>query len=202
VEGWSIPEIPPVPELRNILTKWTEEIGADRLYEKLTILDPEAARVNDPQNVRRTIRALEVIFTTGVRFSTLRKREDSSFRFFVIGLSLERKQLYERIDARINQMINQGLVEEVGKLLSSGYTPDLSPMSAIGYREICEFLDGKITFQEAVALMKRNTRNFVRRQANWFKAGDPFIHWYAVLPDPTDAIIKDFNDWKEASLGI
>jgi tRNA dimethylallyltransferase len=134
-----------------------------------------------------------------------------AFRTFGLGVSgtiaVEQDSVRLAADLPLAAMVFKGAIEkrvreEVGKLLSSGYTPDLSPMSAIGYREICEFLDGKITFQEAVALMKRNTRNFVRRQANWFKAGDPFIHWYAVLPDPTDAIIKDFNDWKEASLGI
>jgi tRNA dimethylallyltransferase len=178
VEGWAPPSLTPNHRLRTALEKWTEEIGADSLHEKLAVLDPQAAMIIDARNVRRTIRALEVIFGTGKRFSEQRTKSTSPFGVLMIGLTRPRQELYQRIDQRIDRMIREGFVDEVKSLLSKGYSPDLPSLSAIGYREVIAFLQGKISLEEAKILMRRQTRQFVRRQANWFKPRDPLIHWF------------------------
>jgi tRNA dimethylallyltransferase len=108
---------------------------------------------------------------------------------------MPRPQLYARIDARIDTMISAGLVEEVESLLDEGYSPDLPALSAIGYQEIVGHILGWITLDEAVARIKRRTRQFVRRQANWFKEGDPQIHWFEVGPLVIDEMEKVIRDW-------
>ncbi len=177
IEGWRIPSQRPDFELRHALHHWAEEIGAEGLHKRLEGLDPDAAGQIDYRNLRRTIRALEVILKTGERFSDLRRKQECPYDPIILGIDRPRDELYDRIDQRIEQMLNNGLVEEVRALLHSGYSPDLSTMSAIGYGEIIKYLQGEITYDEAVTLIKRNTRTFVRRQANWFKPDDPRIHW-------------------------
>jgi len=185
-EGWDIPEVKPDHHLREALQRWAEEIGPFELYNRLSILDPSAVEKIDPQNVRRSIRALEVIFHTGKPFSAQRQRSGSPYLPMILGLTRPRSELYARIDARIQEMIETGLVEEVRCLLDNEYSPDLPPFSAIGYRQIIDYLQGEISMEEAVLLMKRLTRQYVRRQANWFKADDPNIRWFQVVPDVVD----------------
>ena len=178
IQGWEIPEYPPNPQLREALTNWATQVGAESIHSFLAILDHEAAQSIMVSNVRRTIRALEVIFQSGQRFSSQRGKKGSTHSLLKIGLTLPRSNLYDRIDRRIDDMIAGGLVGEVQKLLSQGYTPQLPSFSAIGYREISRHLAGEISLDEAILLMKRNTRTYVRRQANWFKLSDPTIRWF------------------------
>jgi tRNA dimethylallyltransferase len=180
LEGWQVPESVPDLRLRAALERWAEEISAQGLHDRLAILDPIAAGQIDFRNIRRTVRALEVILRTGKRFSTQRRRGGSSYRTLVFGLTRSRAELYERIDARIEAMFEAGLVSEVQVLLDKCYSPDLPTLSAIGYREVIDHLQGEISLEEAVVRMKRNTRQFVRRQANWFKEDDPEISWFKV----------------------
>jgi len=147
------------------------------------VLDPEAAAQIDYRNTRRVVRALEVIFKTGERFSDLRRKQACPYDPIILGIDRSREELYERVDQRIEEMLDSGLVEEVRGLLEAGYSPDLSTMSAIGYGEIIQYLQGEITYKEAVILIKRNTRTFVRRQANWFKPDDPRITWFIADDD-------------------
>lgn len=177
-EGWLIPEVKADPLLRKILEKWAAEISATGLHKRLAILDPRAAQTIDPRNIRRTIRALEVIFTTGKRFSTQRKRITTPFQILQIGLTRPRHELYDRVDQRIEVMLQSGLSEEVNHLLQQGYSSDLPTMSAIGYFEISKVIHDKMMIDEAIKLMKRRTRVLIRRQANWFKLDDPEIHWF------------------------
>jgi tRNA dimethylallyltransferase len=195
LQGWSPPKLQPHPQLRSVLEQIGHERGKLALYQELEGIDPQAAEAIEWQNLRRTIRALEVILTTGEKFSAQRSRVESPYDAHVIGLTRNREELYQRIDLRIDQMISDGLVEEVQTLLNKGYSPEIPSMSAIGYREICEYLTGKITLGEAVAAIRKNTRTYVRRQANWFKPTDPTIHWYDISGNqdynlPTD-FIKD-----------
>jgi tRNA dimethylallyltransferase len=157
-----------------------EERGKEWLYEKLKSLDPDAATKIDPRNVRRTIRALEVILTTGRKFSEQRGQGESLYHLITIGLTRPRTELYARIDARIESMFAAGLLEEVKSLLAKGYSPGLPTMSAIGYRECVRVIQGQISVEQAKVEMRRATRTFVRRQGNWFKADDPHIQWFAV----------------------
>ncbi len=178
LQGWSPPTMEADLVMRAVLEDWANEIGPMEIHKKLAILDPIAAEKIDYRNVRRTIRALEVIFGSGQRFSEQRKVTESPYSFLILGLNRSRSSLYQRIDQRIDQMIRQGFIEEVADLLEKGYSPALPSMSAIGYREISAYLNHEITLDEAIRLIKQRTRNFVRRQANWFKTNDPQIHWF------------------------
>jgi tRNA dimethylallyltransferase len=152
--------------------------GPDWLHARLAALDPAAAESIDARNLRRTVRAMEVILSTGKRFSGQRRQSESPYQSLILGLNRPRAELYERIDARIEAMFTVGLLEEVRGLLERGYSPDLPTMSAIGYRQCVAVLQGRMSVEEAKAQMRRLTRVFVRRQANWFKADDPEIHWF------------------------
>lgn len=179
-EGWTPPEVIPNEQLRDELTRQKDENGIYWLHEKLKELDPVAAEKIDARNFRRTIRALEVIMTTGKKFSEQRGQIDSPYHLITIGLNRPRVELYARVDARIDSMFANGFLDEVKNLLASGYSPTLPTMSAIGYRECIQVLEGKLTLGEAKQAIRRMTRIFVRRQANWFKASDPNIYWYSV----------------------
>jgi tRNA dimethylallyltransferase len=180
IEGWQPPAVKPAPAVREALMAWADEIGGGALHDRLALLDPAAAQAIDPRNVRRTVRALEVILTTGERFSEQRRRLEPPAGMILIGLTCSRPELYERIDRRIEGMMAGGLVDEVQGLLAKGYSTDLPSMSAIGYQEIGRYLGGELTLDEAIVLMKRRTRQFVRRQNAWFKPADPRIHWFTV----------------------
>jgi tRNA dimethylallyltransferase len=188
VEGWQGPPVSPNPELREALEVWASQITPEGLHSRLASLDLQAAAGIDPSNLRRTVRALEVIFMSGKRFSEQRIHGNKRFRTLMIGLNRPRQELYQRIDQRIEKMFEAGFLIEVNDLLSRGFARDLPTMSAIGYKEIIEYLQGTISFEEAKARMRHQTRVFVRRQANWFKLNDPNIHWLlAVDPDSPNA---------------
>ena len=200
IQGWDLPKIEPDPGLRQALENWTAEIGSLGLHTRLASLDPSAAGKIDPRNRRRTIRALEVILRSGRLFSAQRSRKNSPYRLLLLGLIRPREELYARLDARLEAMLANGFVEEVQGLLARGYSPDLPALSAIGYREITAHLKGKITMEEAILQIKRATRIFVRRQANWFRAGapptgDPAIRWFQVGPGTLDEIYKVISSW-------
>lgn len=177
-EGWTPPEVTPNVKMRAALEALERQKGKEWLYAKLNSLDPEAAAAIDLRNVRRTIRALEVIFSTGRKFSEQRKRGESPYHLISIGLTRPREELYRRVDERIEKMFDDGLLHEVRGLLAKGYSPALPSMSAIGYRECVGVVQGSLTMEEAKAEMKRITRIFVRRQSNWFKESDPQIRWF------------------------
>jgi tRNA dimethylallyltransferase len=177
IEGWMPPDQPADTNLRDALENWAGEIGRVELHRKLAIIDSDAAQTIDPTNLRRTVRALEVIFSSGKRFSEQRRRRGSP-SVLQIGLYRPRPELYARIDARIETMVMVGLLEETRQLLAKGYSAKLPGLSAIGYREMIDVLEGRITLEEAIIFMKRKTREYVRRQANWFKLNDPNIHWF------------------------
>jgi tRNA dimethylallyltransferase len=179
-QGWTPPEVTADERLRGILEKLKEERGSDWLHARLKFLDPEAAGKIDSRNVRRTIRALEVILTTGRKFSEQRGQIDSPYHLITIGLTRPRPELYARVDQRIDAMFANGFVEEVKGLLAKGYSPTLPSMSAIGYRECVSVTQGLLTEDQAKVEMRRVTRIFVRRQANWFKESDPNIKWFTV----------------------
>ena len=175
---WMPPAQAPHPRLRAALEALAQARGRDWLHVRLSTLDPVAAERIDPRNSRRTIRALEVILVTGKRFSVQRGLGISPYRLLTIGLIRPRPELYARLDARIQAMFANGLLDEVQKLLEGGYSPDLPSLSAIGYRQCVAVLQGKMSREQAIIEIKRATRVFVRRQANWFKPDDPEIHWF------------------------
>jgi len=196
-EGWTPPEVKPDEHLRSELEKQKDENGIYWLHDKLKTLDPAAAEKIDARNFRRTIRALEVIMTTGKKFSELRGQVDSPYHLITIGLTRPRVELYARVDVRIEAMFANGFLDEVKGLLNSGYSPTLPTMSAIGYRECVEVLEGKIKVEEAKQLIGRATRVFVRRQANWFKESDPNILWFQVK----EGVIEEIQKYIQSHVG-
>jgi tRNA dimethylallyltransferase len=177
-QGWSPPPLAANPELRERLEGWAEEVGKNGLFERLQKLDPKAAEKMDSRNLRRTIRALEVIFSTGRLFSGQRRLIEPKYRLIQIGLMRTREELYTRIDQRIRQMLNAGWLKEIEGLLAAGYDEKIASMSAIGYAQLIEHLRGNIDLEEAIKLIKRSSRSYVRTQANWFKSDDPEINWF------------------------
>ncbi len=209
LEGWSVPRQAPDPLLRSALEAWAAEIGPYALHARLAVLDPSAAAIIDARNLRRTVRALEVIFGTGRRFSEQRTRAAAAggelggepggggrYHILTVGLRMDRPALFARIDARIEAMLAAGLVEEVRGLLAQGCDPHLPAFSAIGYREVLDYLGGLTSLPEAVMLMKHATHQYVRRQANWFKESDPQIHWFDSGPGAVDAIEAEIRAWQ------
>jgi tRNA dimethylallyltransferase len=188
-QGWQPPLVQPNEKLRRLLDALGRERGGACLHAWLQRLDPVAAQKIDARNVRRIVRALEVIFATGRMFSAQSTRGDSPVHLVIIGLRRQRKELYERIDNRIENMFSLGLLREVRELLSRGYSADLPAMSAIGYREAIRVIQGEINVEHAKIEMRRATRAFVRRQSNWFKESDPRIHWFdAAAPSTLDGV--------------
>lgn len=157
---------------RKELEAYAKEHGAEALHEKLAFVDPASAEMIHPNNIKRVIRALEFYEQTGKRISehneTQRQRE-SPYAFAYFVLTDDRAHLYERINRRVDQMIKEGLVNEVQALKDKGYTKQLVSMQGLGYKEILDYLDGNCTLEEAIYTIKRDTRHFAKRQLTWFK---------------------------------
>ena len=188
-EGWQVPAQQPDTRMRAALESWAAEIGGEELHRRLALLDPQAAHAIDWRNQRRTVRALEVIFNSGRPFSAQRTKGSLPYQYKLIGLKRDRTDLYARVDARIEGMLVDGFEMEVRALLDKGYSAEAPALSAIGYREMIEYVQGKISLEEAVLLIKRRTRVFVRRQANWFKESDARIRWFDAARVTGEAII-------------
>jgi tRNA dimethylallyltransferase len=178
-DGWRLPELPANEPLREALANWADEVGREGLHQRLRVLDPVAAEKMEPRNLRRTIRALEVIFMTGKRFSEQRQRVPLTYRVLQIGLTRPKPELLARIEQRVDAMMAAGFADEVRGLLAD-YPPDLRSFSAIGYPQLIAAQQGQCTMEEAVAEIKRLTKKFVRRQYTWFKPTDPQIHWLSI----------------------
>ncbi len=155
---------------KNIILKW-DKIGQQRMYDSLKRLDYDYSKIIHPNDKQRTLRALEVIIGTGKKYSSFlnknNKKED--FNYILIGINVERKSLYEIINNRVDQMIENGLVDEVKGLLKKGYSRNNPGLKAIGYKEIIDYLDGKNSLEEAVLSVKKNSRRYAKRQLTWFR---------------------------------
>jgi tRNA dimethylallyltransferase len=195
LEGWAPPSGAVDHALRRELEAYAAQHGAAGLHRRLQQVDPERAAALDPRNVRRVVRALEIFQLTGQRPSQLLAKRGPGFRPLWLGLTLSRPELYRRIDRRIRGMLEGGLIEEVGRLLERGIAPDHPNMSAIGYRQVAEYLAGQKTLAEAEAEMRRLTRRFVRRQANWFKPEDPRIHWFVADQQVLERMEAKVKEW-------
>ncbi len=180
LEGWRIPRVPPDLEFRHRLEERAAEAGPEALYQELVRVAPVAARGVDRQNLRRVIRALEVRRFTKTPFPQPQNKEAPPFTILVAGLTADRKELYSRIDLRVDEMIRQGLVEEVKRLVNKGYGLNLPAMSGIGYRQIGLYLKGELTLASAIPQIKSETHRFVRHQYNWFRLKDDRIKWFDI----------------------
>lgn len=178
------------PKTRERLMKEAAENGSGILYDRLKRVDPNTADRLHPNDTYRIIRALETIESTGRSISEHQQEHgfaDAPFNALKICLQIDRQKLYERIDKRVDMMIEEGLVDEVKKLLGMGYSADLKSMQSIGYRHISEFLEGRLPWDECVRTLKRDTRRFAKRQFTWFGA-DQQIQWYE--PDQLNEIAR------------
>ncbi|MGL4988246.1 MAG: tRNA (adenosine(37)-N6)-dimethylallyltransferase MiaA [Cetobacterium sp.] len=173
-----------------IREKLMQEDG-ERLFQILKEVDPESAENIHPNNKRRVERAVEVFYQTGEKFSILSKRniKGNNFKFLKIGLERDRKYLYERIDMRVDLMMKNGLLEEV-KYLYQKYGDILKKINIIGYTEIISYLNNEITIDEAKDLIKKNSRNYAKRQFTWFKNDQEYV-WYDLDILTQDEIILD-----------
>jgi len=196
LEGWLPPPAAPDDSIRRKHERFAAENGPRALHALLEAVDPQSAERIDPGNVRRVARALEIYELTGTPSSMQRRANPPDYPVLRLGLHLPRPELYSRIDERIDRMLERGLVEEVQALLDRGIELDHPPMSGIGYRQIGEYLSGEKTLEEAVSEMRRLTRQFVRRQANWFKADDPNIEWNEVSKDLPDLLTNRIQSWR------
>ena len=188
LEGFRAPHVPPNAALRERLEAQAKDEGHDALWERLREVDPVSAERIDPRNVRRVVRALEVTLESGVPFSQARRREQPPYSSLVIGLTLERAELYRRIDARVDAMIVAGWPGEVARLMAAGHSPGLPAMAAIGYSDMAEYVTGKLSLQWAGDAIKLATHRFARRQYSWFRHRDPRISWLdAASPDAFEA---------------
>ncbi len=168
-----MPEVAPRPRLRAAL----DALSTEDLSRWLGALDPVAAGRIDARNRRRVIRALEVTLVTGLPISVQQTKSPPPYRILQVGLTLSRALLYQRIDARVERMMVEGLVGETRDLLER-YGREVPAMSGLGYAQIAAYLCGETTLEEAVASIKRETRRLVRHQTNWFKPHDPDIIWF------------------------
>ena len=167
-------------EIRQDLQDEAARIGNEAMLERLRSVDPELAAALHPNNLVRIIRALEVYHLTGIPLSRYQREHAFAPRRYdalQIGISVDRGELYERIDDRVERMLADGLLGEVSALLAAGFGRDLKPMRSIGYKEAAAHLSGELSREEAVRLIKRDTRHYAKRQWTWFKA-DPDILWF------------------------
>ena len=194
LEGWEVPSVKPNPEFRKQLEEKAEREGWKCLYADLEKVDPLAAKAIMPTNVRRVIRALEIYKFSNIPASRQWRKKGTSFKYTIIGLTMERKTLYQTIDERVDLMIKEGLIDEVKDLLAMGYEIGLPSMSGIGYRQIAMYLEGKMSLEESIAQIKTETHRFARRQYTWFKLSDRRINWFDVSRDIKDNIYNFLKD--------
>lgn len=169
IEGLRIPEVPPNPALRQELEDLLQRQGRTALYEMLRSKDPATADVIDANNPRRLIRALEIVITTGRSKTELEGAEPPPYAILKVGLCRSRERLHDRIDRRVDRMIELGLVEETKSLIASGYAESLPAMTSLGYREIAAYLRGESTLGEASRQIKLETHRYLRHQDTWLR---------------------------------
>ena len=161
-----------LPIRKELEEKAAKVYGAAELYQKLSEVDPASAETIHPNNVKRVIRALEYYYETGQKISEHneeQKQKESPYCSAYFVLNDERSILYDRIDRRVDQMIHDGLVDEVSRLKEMGYTRELVSMQGLGYKELFPYLAGECSLEEAIYIIKRDTRHFAKRQLTWFR---------------------------------
>jgi tRNA dimethylallyltransferase len=190
LEGYSFPVAPADKELRQRL----EKEPLTTLSSRLSTIDPQAAAKIHPNDKKRIVRALEVYELTGIPISKIQQTRDSrqvTRDAMLIGLNLPREALYKKIDQRVDQMVEKGLIEEVEGLLAKGYTKGLPSFQALGYKEVVAYLNGKWSKEEMINELKKRTRIFARRQMTWFKRFKD-VKWFEPPVDST-AVLDYIN---------
>lgn len=175
LENLAIPRVKADPALRTQIESEVERDGLESVFKKLVALDPEAAYIVDPKNPRRVIRAMEVTLATGAPFTAQRRKHAPLFTNLTIGIDVAQDILRARIDKRVDEMMEAGLVDEARELVGK-YGAQASAFDAIGYREIISYLNGAVSLDQAVSDIKINTWHYAKRQITWFKKS-PSVCW-------------------------
>lgn len=186
-------------KIRDELNLMLLEKGKEYLYEELKKVDPESASKMSPEFHRRVLRALEVYYTTGKRISSLRANiPEREFDFIQFGLLIDRPLLYKRINNRVDEMIDKGLIDEVKKLRGKYDYKKINSLNTVGIKEVYKYLEGEYDYETAIKMLKQNTRRYAKRQMTWFRK-DKRIHW--IKEEETDSaaeiagnIYKQIND--------
>jgi tRNA dimethylallyltransferase len=185
------------PHVRESLKQEAKEKGADALYERLKKKDPRTAFRLHPHDLFRIIRALEVLDSTGVPISFYREQHRFGERPYLtlkVGLEVNREKLYHRVEKRVDQMLENGFLQEVKGLMEMGYGTELKPMQSLGYKQLVQFLLKEIGWDEAVRRIKRDTRHYAKRQLTWFKA-EPEVHWWDESADRQNIFLEIKSFW-------
>ena len=187
-----VEKIPADREIRHHLRRLKSVFGTVYLYEKLKSLDPDSAYRIHRNDYVRVERALEAYYLTGEKMSQLQEKhgfKENEYDVLKIGISQEREVLRKRIDERVDKMMEEGLLDEVRKLRRMGFGRDLKPMQSIGYKQMNQYLDGEITLERAIELIKRDTKRLAKRQMTWLRQ-DKDIHWHQ-LPEDRDKLMDE-----------
>lgn len=183
VDGYELGAVPGGDTaIRDRLHAEYQTLGAAALHQRLAQADPVSAARISPNDEKRLTRALEVLEVTGRPISGQSRAAESPFDVLLIGLIRERDEIYRRIEQRVDVMLEQGLVDEVQRLLNMGFGAGLKPMQGLGYRQLCQYLAGGITYDEAVELIKRDTRHFAKRQLTWWRRDERICWQQANVP--------------------
>lgn len=188
-------ETEPDYEYRDELREILEEEGSEFLYEKLQDQDRDMAEKIHKNNGQRIIRALEILKSGNKKGDNFRE-ENKDYNLIYIGLNIDRAKLYEKINQRVDKMIDLGLVDEVKNLLDEGLDKNSQSLKAIGYKEVISYLDGENDFDEMVDLIKKNSRHYAKRQLTWFRR-DKRIKWF---DRESDTILSDIENYIDSRL--
>jgi len=192
LEGLDIPKVAPDKDFRLEMRAFAGDFGNEKLYQKLLDIDPAAAEKLHPNDVFRVIRALEIHRGTGELPSKLQVLKEPNHKSVYFGLNAQNREfLYEKINLRTDVMLERGLIAEVEGLIAK-YGRDLQLLNTLGYKEICEYLSGETTLDEAREKIQKNTRNYAKRQLTWFRANEK-IKWYHIDTMKKDEIVQDIK---------
>lgn len=188
IDGYDLNKAAPADnELRQRLHDEYRELGREQLHRRLAEADPKAAARIAPNDEKRLVRALEVLALTGQPISAQGRAAEPPYDLLLVGLIRDRAELYRRIEQRVDIMLRDGLLAEVERLLALGYPASCKPMQGLGYRQMCQYLAGELGYDEAVALIKRDTRRFAKRQLTWWRR-DQRICWYQAGQPPAQLL--------------
>ena len=187
-------------DLRNEYMEKAKELGNEAIYKELESIDPISAKRLHINDIQRVIRALEIYKETGTPMSEYYKdfrKLKNDFNLAVIGLNMDREKLYERINLRVDNMINEGLLDEVKKLLDMGYDENSIAMQGIGYKEVIKHFKGEYTIEETIEILQRESRRYAKRQLTWFRR-EELVHWVDLENfDDQDSMLEDIVKYIE-----